>query len=555
MSFEKKDDYIEISFDSSLQSIALFSHHKSGIGKNFEITLDKSKSYNVDAIEVTWPTPQHSTKHINDIVIPYSYYTLPLKIKIKCHKLNHSIYEYDTALELRYSFCTNDICKIEKHAIVIEHRRNADLITVIFICIGAFISGLLLNCMPCVLPVISIKISSLFKYSSYSKKALALHITAISCGVLTVFASIGIMTIFLKYCGLSFGWGMHFQSPIFVIFLALIMMYFANKSLNQNSYIMIPPFINSIVNKFSALKNEYFLSFSFGLSTTLLAIPCAGPLLAPAIAFSMSQGYIFIIAIHVIVGLGVASPYVILLCFSRLVKFIPRSSIVSEGIILFLTLPIIITYCWLLYILARQVSYISYSIIMCSMLLLQISLARKTIYKIARIIKIKYTQYQKQEKYKILYYAIWVTLPVSRGWLHVSHSIMKGIMLILPLACVLHCAISNHIIIGLSKNDIELQIQEKQQNYQSILVNVTADWCITCKINKIAIDEFMKKYSSTIGLVELDYTNKSEGISHYLAEHHSNGIPLTVLYRKNGTKLILPTIITDKILLKIIKEN
>ncbi|WPX98016.1 protein-disulfide reductase DsbD family protein [Candidatus Fokinia crypta] len=552
VSFEKKNDYIELSFNSNLPLIELFSHNKSGIGKNFEITLNKEKSYNVDAIEVIWPTPQGSTKHIDGTAIPYSYYKLPVQIKIKVNKLNYSIYEYDAILELRYSFCANDICKIERRAITIEHRRNSDLITIIFICIGAFISGFLLNGMPCVLPVISIKISSLFKYSSYSKRVLILHIIAISCGVLMVFASIGIITIFLKYCGLSFGWGMHFQSPIFVTFLALVMMYFANQSLNKNSYIMIPPFINNIINKFSILKNEYFLSFSFGLSTTLLAIPCAGPFLAPAIAFSMSQGYIFIIAIHIIAGLGVASPYIVLLCFSRLIKFIPRSSIISEGIILFLILPIIVTYCWLLYILAQQMKYIPYSIAMSLILLLQISFTRKSIYKIARMVKIKYTQYREYEKYKILYYAFWVMLPTSRGWIHIMHSIMKGIMLALPFTYIMYHTFHDNITVSISRNSIEFQIQEKQKHYQLVLVNITADWCITCKVNKIALNKFMNNHNDIIGLIELDYTNQSDEISRYIMEHNSNGIPFTILYRKNGTKMILPTILTNEILSKIL---
>lgn len=216
----------------------------------------------------------------------------------------------------------------------------------------AFIGGLLLNLMPCVLPVLSLKILGFIKQSGENPQLLRQHGLIFTLGVLTSFWVLAGILLFLRSIGEQIGWGFQFQSPAFIIFLSLVFLIFA---LNLFGFfeIILPFTINHPRHQSSTVS--VFLN---GVLATITATPCSAPFMGTALGFAISQSPLISFGIFTSLGLGMSLPYLLLSFFPSLLKRLPKPGPWMIQFKKFLGLLLLLTVVWLWWILAGQLGFI-----------------------------------------------------------------------------------------------------------------------------------------------------------------------------------------------------
>lgn len=195
----------------------------------------------------------------------------------------------------------------------------------LFISLAAFLGGLALNIMPCVLPVVSIKLWHLVEMADKSHNSIRKEIAAYVIGLITTFIVLGFIVLLFQQLGYFLCWGFQFQSPWFVLAMAILM--FA-VGLNLMGVFDAGIAFGSQIAQwdwyFRSGKHHLVASFISGVFTTLIATPCSGPLLATAIGYSLGAGPLVATLIFLLSGIGTAFPFIIIMFFPKLIKFVPR---------------------------------------------------------------------------------------------------------------------------------------------------------------------------------------------------------------------------------------
>jgi len=244
----------------------------------------------------------------------------------------------------------------EKVNIKQSSKKDNDFkfISIIYILIISLIGGLILNVMPCVLPVLSLKILSMLKNSNENNSVRNSFLLT-SSGIISSFAILAIILIILKEIGLSVGWGIQFQQPIFLIFISIILFLF---SLNMFGFyeFRIPAFINSKITK-RINKESKYLDFFNGFFATLLATPCSAPFVGTAITVAFTQSAILMLSIFIFMGIGMASPYILISFFPQLINVLPKPGKWMIHIKYFLGLLLFGTFIWIIMILLNHFDF------------------------------------------------------------------------------------------------------------------------------------------------------------------------------------------------------
>ena len=224
-------------------------------------------------------------------------------------------------------------------------------------CLFAFIGGLILNLMPCVLPVLSIKVLSLIEHGGERKKAL-LSGLVFALGVLVSFWFLAGLLIVLKSLGQQVGWGFQFQSPAFLIAMCVILFVFALNlwGLFEINVFFLPkgaywPRAVAYINK----RYGYSKAFFSGVLAVVLATPCTAPFMGTAIGFALTQGALVNFLIFTFLGLGLALPFIILSAFPQTLKFVPKPGPWMKMFKRILALLLIATIFWLVWVLSYLV--------------------------------------------------------------------------------------------------------------------------------------------------------------------------------------------------------
>lgn len=214
-------------------------------------------------------------------------------------------------------------------------------------CLFAFIGGLVLNLMPCVLPVLSIKVLSLIEHGGDRKKAL-LSGVVFTWGVLVSFWLLAGLLIALKSLGQQIGWGFQFQSPAFLIAMCLILFVFA---LNLWGLFEINVFFPKAVVYINQ-RHGYWKAFSSGVLAVVLATPCTAPFMGTAIGFALTQSPFVNFLVFTFLGLGLAFPFLILSAFPQILEFVPKPGPWMKTFKKILALLLIATIAWLVWVLS-----------------------------------------------------------------------------------------------------------------------------------------------------------------------------------------------------------
>jgi len=384
--------------------------------------------------------------------------------------------------------------------------------------LAALLGGLILNLMPCVLPVLSIKLMSVIDKSGKSNRDVRLGFLATTAGIITSFLVLAIALIALKAAGASIGWGVQFQQPIFVLVLMAIILLFAANMFGWFE-ITLP---SKLANLGSGENKGLASDFATGAFATLLATPCSAPFLGTAVSFALAQSAFTIVLIFAALGVGMALPYILVIIFPRLVAYLPKPGMWMVKLRMVLGGLLILTAAWLMTVLAAQLGWLAV------LVAVAISL--------------------------VLLAVLWV---------------MRSKRSVLPLAAL---AISAALVIfpPLFKADMNLNAKELEKPWvhfnqaaiaqhisegKVVYVDVTADWCVTCKVNKAVVfasDDVKKVFASkdTVAMLS-DWTRPSAEINTYLQSFNRAGIPFNVIYSaKYPQGKPLPEILTPGLVLE-----
>ncbi|WP_367606917.1 protein-disulfide reductase DsbD family protein [Legionella sp. W05-934-2] len=380
----------------------------------------------------------------------------------------------------------------------------------------ALLGGLILNLMPCVFPVLSLKVLTL--QASSQKKLQGLFYTL---GVVLSFVTIALIMLILQGVGKQVGWGFQLQSPSFVITLIFI---FTLISLNLFGWFEIPFSLST--NQRWREQHKLLYSFATGVLACVVATPCSAPFMATAIGVALTQNAFVAVLIFTFLGLGLALPYLLIAFIPALAKRLPKPGAWMETAKQLLAFPMILSVIWLLWVLGQQKSFDAIILLLLSLTaLLFFFWLRKRIKKIS---------WQRVASITTLALVIW---PVAAVWKMNGHE--------------------TKAMVSQEKQFSQAKLDKLIANNEKVFVYATAAWCITCKINeRVALDaqavkDFFKE--NHIKVLKADWTNRDEMILQYLQKFGRAGVPLYVYYQPGQSPIVLPQLLTPGIIINTIK--
>ena len=371
----------------------------------------------------------------------------------------------------------------------------------------ALLGGFILNLMPCVLPVLSIKLLGIVGHGGAERGATRRAFLASSAGILASFALLASGAVALKAAGATVGWGMQFQEPLFIVFMIVVVTLFA-ANLWGLFEVALPSRLASVVSSADAPGlTGHFLT---GALATLLATPCSAPFLGTAIAFALSRGAGEIYAIFLALGLGLALPYLAVAGFPGLATRLPRPGAWMATMRRVLALALGATALWLLWVLASssgRPAAIGVGVLMAT--------------------------------------AIAALALLPRARIAVAGLVVFAFLAPLALGTGPEKTVDATLWRPFDRQAIPRLVADGK----TVVVDVTAEWCLTCQVNKrvaIADDTVAARLKAPdVVALKADWTRPDPGIADYLASHGRYGIPFNVVYgpgRPDG--IVLPELLT-----------
>ncbi|MCG8570204.1 MAG: thioredoxin family protein [Spirochaetes bacterium] len=449
-----------------------------------------------------------------------------IPITLQINVLNHvSSGILQSQLMVGYQLCNEDgLCfapeeTLNSFSINVTAAGGFITFNWLLILLFAFLGGLILNVMPCVLPVLSIKAMSLIHYKDKNKRMILLNSLAYSAGIAAFFLVLSILIIILKSGGELIGWGFQFQNAYYIIGLLTLLFVF---SLALFDFFILPiPGI--VVSSQLKEKNELLYSFFTGILTVLLATPCSAPLLGSALGFAFSQSGLTIMLIFQLIGLGLSFPFILIGFFPNIISKIPKPGKWMDTFKNLMGFLLLGTAIWLYSVLLKQVNTTSSIFVLTWLLLLTFAL-----------------------------------------WLYQKLKILKPVKLLLILVLILSGGFS--LLKNLSPQTRQETIQygevfspELLKQYQAdqipVFIDFYADWCLTCKTNEKLVlftDEIQSAFTNkNVKLLRGDFTNNDPIIANWIQNHGRAGVPVYLFYLPGEKEpILLPEIITKEMVLK-----
>ena len=376
----------------------------------------------------------------------------------------------------------------------------------------AFLGGMILNLMPCVLPVLSIKLLSVVKHGGRAPGAVRVSFLASAAGIVASFLVLAAGAILLKLLGHSVGWGIQFQQPLFLAAMAVIVTVFASNLFGFFEF-RLPGWAQGAATLGQAPGGRgaeptltgHFLT---GALATLLATPCSAPFLGTAVGFALARGAFEILAIFTVLGLGLAAPYLLIAAVPALATRLPRPGQWMVTLRRVLGLALIATAVWLLSVLSAQVGPGAAALVgaLLAALILVIWIGPR-----------RFAGARPSA----------IATPALAGILALAAiALPAGLARQAPSAPTLSDALWRPFDLA--------GIPARVAAGQIVFVDVTADWCLTCQINKTLVLDRAPVGDRLAGegvvAMRADWTLPSEAISDYLARFGRYGIPFNVVY-------------------------
>ncbi|WP_238596819.1 protein-disulfide reductase DsbD domain-containing protein [Psychromonas sp. psych-6C06] len=364
----------------------------------------------------------------------------------------------------------------------------------------ALLGGVILNIMPCVLPVLGMKLSSILGAHGIQKSHIRKQFLASSLGILTSFWLLALFLLTLKLSGEALGWGIQFQNPYFIATMVAITALFAANMLGLFE-IQLP----SSMQTWLATKGDqsYLGHYLQGMFATLLATPCSAPFLGTAVAFALGASTIELFAIFSALGLGMALPWLLIALFPSIAQLLPKPGKWMGTVKLIFALMILATSLWLISLLSSFIGLTNVIVLTLILLVLLFVLIAK--------------KHGKK------------TLLIS----------LAALLIFGAIGLLISSLTAKHWATPLA-TDLQWQpldtarLKQHVEAGKTVFVDVTADWCVTCKANKIGVILQDPIYSAlqadNVILMKGDWTVRSDNVTDYLQSYGRYGVPFNIVY-------------------------
>lgn len=421
-------------------------------------------------------------------------------------KKTHKIHNYQLSFTPKQMTLTNS-----------HELESFPLLTILFF---ALLGGFILNAMPCVFPILSIKALTIAKKKKTEFNKIRIQGLMYTIGVVTSFLALAFLLIALKKGGHSIGWGFQMQSPYFVTFI-IYLTFLIGLSLSGLFYLPIF-FGNATATIEESRKRDSFL---LGVLAVLVATPCTAPFMGVAIGYALTQSTLIIVIVFTMLAIGFAIPYFVLCLFPFLLKLLPKPGAWMETFKELLAFPMYATALWLLWVLVQQCGSRALITIGCGLVIMSFCL-----------------------------------------WLWQKLRLEKQITKVVAFICFVGSSLvpiaylpPPNLALSIVSEPFSKALVEKYHREQiPFFVNVTASWCITCKYNELTLTgDVAKKLFKEKGIryLEADWTSQNTEITDFLEDFGRNGVPLYIYYPPNKQAIILPQLLTNEILKKAIEAG
>jgi thiol:disulfide interchange protein len=413
-------------------------------------------------------------------------------------------------------------------------ETSAAPISILYALLLAVAGGLVLNAMPCVFPVLSLKIVSLVESGNHNSVERRRHGIAYAAGVILSFLFIAGLLIALRFAGEQIGWGFQLQSPWFIAFLVYLLFVLG---LSLSGFIELG---SSLQNLGAGLGNkersssDWRGSFFTGVLATVVATPCTAPFMGTAMGFALGQSAVVALLIFAAMGLGLALPFLLIAFIPFLANALPKPGNWMIRLKEFLAFPIYLTVIWLLWVFSRQTGGDAVALMLVGLVLVAL--------------------------------ALWIWRQTQfRDDAFMSRAVAAFILVAAIILALYAASVERNDIVLTDTATVESdaqeytpeRLQQALDNGEAVFVNMTADWCITCKVNeRIALGTNKVKNAfatQSITYLKGDWTNSDPVITEYLATFSRNGVPLYVYYAPGKTAVVLPQILTPSIVIDAIR--
>lgn len=421
-----------------------------------------------------------------------------------------------------------------------------------YILVLAFIGGMLLNIMPCVLPVISLKVLHFMRMQGQSRGTTFKHGLAFSFGVLFSFWVLAGAIFVLQSFGKTVGWGFQLQEPFFVAGLVVVLFILALSLFGVFEFgtkiASIAAELDEVAKVGSPLASELptaASSFFSGVLATFVASPCTGPLLGSAIGFTAMLHPVYAFMVFTSLGIGMAFPYLVLSLFPGLIKILPKPGrwmVTFKQLMGFFMLATVL---WLIWVLQAETNGLSLVYIFSSFFLMAFGF---WIYG-------TWAGFERKNFTRAIAKVISFFVVVSGIFLLFVE--VKKAKTALPTTIELQQTVST--VPGKEWEPYsQKRLDELRQEHIPVFLDVTAKWCLTCQTNALVLEsEAVRKAFIQYGVVKMmaDWTQNDEEITMMLRSLGRNGVPVYALYGKNPEEAptILPELITQDMVIDALK--
>lgn len=400
----------------------------------------------------------------------------------------------------------------------------------LLILLFAFTGGLILNLMPCVFPIISIKVMNFMQMAGHNTSEVKKHGFVFALGVLLSFLFLAGLLLLLRAGGQELGWGFQLQTPAFIAFMTFLMF---GLGLSLMGLFEIGNFLISVAGK-AGTGEGLRGSFFSGILATVLATPCTAPFMGTALGVAINLPAATALTVFAMLGAGMAAPYVLLSSFPALMKVLPKPGAWMETFKQAMAFPLFATAIWLIWVFGQQTGIDGLARLLIGLLLLSMG--------IWIIHRWKAIQISKRTR---IISRTFATVLIAGGFLFSASSNTDQF----------DGASSTVDGYGIDWEPFSNElIQQYVAEGENIFVDFTAAWCITCKANERIIfsSNRVKDRFNELDfiMVKADWTSRNPEITRALESFGRNGVPLYVIYNENLSEpMILPELLTPGIVL------
>ncbi len=385
----------------------------------------------------------------------------------------------------------------------------------------ALVGGLVLNLMPCVFPVISLKVLGFAQQAHGHAGVVRRHGLVFAAGVILSFLALAALMLVLRAGGEGLGWGFHLQSPAVVTVLAVLFFLLA---LNIAGFFEVGMLVPGNLAAFEA-RNPYLNSFASGVLAVVIAAPCTAPFMGAALGYALAQPAGESLAVFAALGFGMSLPYLLLAWFPGWLKHLPRPGPWMVWLKQLLAIPLAATVIWLGWVLAQQSGVDAFARLLFVLLLVAVAVwcSRQRLMP------------------RALSRALALAAIACAGWTAV------------PLVDDATASTSaSPVQTGDWQPWSRERLETLVQGGQPVFVDFTAAWCVSCQANKKLVlerEDVLRAFTERkVVLLRADWTRRDPEITAALSAFGRNGVPVYVLYRPGKSALVLPEILTQAVL-------